>query len=93
MKRAAVQRQTVSYGPSYTTEESCGGQNRRRYESAVAGRCAHEFGTDVITFAGEASELVSLVFRPGVRAVLAMTLMAMGKYQEPAGCYIPSIQY
>ena len=29
----------------------------------------------------------------GFRAVLPMTLMAMGKYQEPAGCYIPSIQY
>lgn len=29
----------------------------------------------------------------GFRAVLPMTLMAMGKYQEPDGCYIPSILY
>jgi len=29
----------------------------------------------------------------GFRAVLPMTLMAMGKYQEPAGCHIPSILY
>jgi hypothetical protein len=30
---------------------------------------------------------------PGFRAVLPMTLMAMGKYQEPDGCHIPLIQY
>lgn len=29
----------------------------------------------------------------GFRAVLPMTLMAMGKYQKPAGCYLPSILY
>ena len=29
----------------------------------------------------------------GFRAVLPMTLMAKGKYQEPDGCYIPSIFY
>jgi len=29
----------------------------------------------------------------GFRAVMPMTLMAMGKYQEPDGCYIPSILY
>lgn len=29
----------------------------------------------------------------GFRAVMPMTLMAMGKYQEPEGCYIPSILY
>jgi GNAT superfamily N-acetyltransferase len=29
----------------------------------------------------------------GFRAVLPMTLMAMGKYQEPAGCHIPSTLY
>jgi len=29
----------------------------------------------------------------GFRAVLPMTLMAMRKYQDPAGCYIPSILY
>jgi len=27
------------------------------------------------------------------RAVIPMTLMAMGKYQGPDGCYFPSIQY
>lgn len=29
----------------------------------------------------------------GFRAILPMTLMAMGKYQEPDGCYFPSILY
>jgi predicted N-acetyltransferase YhbS len=29
----------------------------------------------------------------GFRAVMPMTLMAMGKYQKPDGCYIPSILY
>jgi len=29
----------------------------------------------------------------GFRAVLPMTLMAMGEYQEPDGCYFPSILY
>ena len=29
----------------------------------------------------------------GFRAVIPMTLMAMGKYQEPKGCHIPSILY
>jgi hypothetical protein len=29
----------------------------------------------------------------GFGAVLPMTLMAMGKYQEPASCYMPSILY
>lgn len=29
----------------------------------------------------------------GFRAVLPMTLMAMGKYQKPDGCYMPSILY
>ena len=29
----------------------------------------------------------------GFRAVMPMTLMAMGKYQDPDGCYFPSIQY
>ena len=29
----------------------------------------------------------------GFRAVMPMTLMAMGKYQEPEGCYFPSILY
>jgi hypothetical protein len=29
----------------------------------------------------------------GFRAVLPMTLMAMGKYQDPNGCHIPSILY
>jgi predicted N-acetyltransferase YhbS len=29
----------------------------------------------------------------GFRAVIPMTLMAMGKYQDPDGCYFPSILY
>jgi GNAT superfamily N-acetyltransferase len=29
----------------------------------------------------------------GFRAVMPMTLMAMGEYQEPEGCYFPSILY
>jgi hypothetical protein len=29
----------------------------------------------------------------GLRAVLPMTMMVMGKYQEPDGCYIPSVLY
>jgi len=29
----------------------------------------------------------------GFRAVTPMTLMAVGKYQEPDGCYFPSILY
>jgi GNAT superfamily N-acetyltransferase len=29
----------------------------------------------------------------GFRAVMPMTLMAMGKYQEPERCYIPSVLY
>ena len=29
----------------------------------------------------------------GFRAVMPATLMAMGKYQEPEGCYFPSILY
>jgi len=29
----------------------------------------------------------------GLRAVMPMTLMAMGKYQEPDGCYLPSVTY
>jgi hypothetical protein len=39
----------------------------------------------------------SLLFRwrlsEGFRSVLLTTLMAMGKYQEPDGCYMPSILY
>jgi hypothetical protein len=27
----------------------------------------------------------------GFRSVLPMTLMAMGEYQDPDGCYMPSI--
>jgi len=29
----------------------------------------------------------------GFRAVMPMTLMAMGKYQDPNGCYFPSVLY
>jgi hypothetical protein len=29
----------------------------------------------------------------GLRAVKPMTLMAMGSYQEPEGCYFPSVLY
>jgi hypothetical protein len=29
----------------------------------------------------------------GLRAVKAMTLMTMGSYQEPQGCYFPSVLY
>ena len=29
----------------------------------------------------------------GFRSVLPMTLMAMGEYQDPDGCYMPSILY
>jgi len=29
----------------------------------------------------------------GFRAVMPMTLMAMGKYQKPEGCYLPSVTY
>jgi hypothetical protein len=29
----------------------------------------------------------------GFRAVKPMTLMAMGSYQEPKGCYFPSVLY
>jgi hypothetical protein len=29
----------------------------------------------------------------GFRAVMPMTLMAMGKYQAPDGCYFPSVLY
>jgi predicted N-acetyltransferase YhbS len=29
----------------------------------------------------------------GLRAVMPMTLMAMGKYQKPEGCYLPSVTY
>jgi hypothetical protein len=29
----------------------------------------------------------------GFRAVMPMTLMAMGKYQDPDGCYFPSVLY
>jgi predicted N-acetyltransferase YhbS len=29
----------------------------------------------------------------GFRAVMPMTLMTMGKYQEPGGCYFPSVLY
>jgi predicted N-acetyltransferase YhbS len=29
----------------------------------------------------------------GFRTVIPMTLMAMGNYQDPNGCYLPSIQY
>ena len=39
----------------------------------------------------------SLLFRrrlsEGFRSVLPMTLMAMGEYQDPDGCYMPSILY
>ncbi len=31
--------------------------------------------------------------RKGMRAVKPMTLMAMGEYQEPRGCYLPSVGY
>ena len=29
----------------------------------------------------------------GYRAVMPMTLMALGEYREPNGCYIPSVLY
>jgi len=29
----------------------------------------------------------------GLRAVMPMTLMALGEYREPNGCYIPSVLY
>ena len=28
-----------------------------------------------------------------LQAVMPMTIMTMGQYQEPDGCHIPSIQY
>ena len=39
------------------------------------------------------AKLFRWCLREGFRAVLPMTLMAMGKYQEPKGCYMPSILY
>ena len=60
-------------------EESWGGQNRRSYESAVAGHCEHAFGTAVITFAGAASGLVSLLFRPGVPSCPANDIDGLGQ--------------
>jgi hypothetical protein len=29
----------------------------------------------------------------GMRAIKPMTLMTMGRYQEPEGCYFPSVLY
>ncbi|MDQ6700514.1 MAG: hypothetical protein M3Z36_10060 [Acidobacteriota bacterium] len=31
--------------------------------------------------------------REGLRVIKPMTLMAMGEYREPAGCWIPSVCY
>ena len=39
------------------------------------------------------SKLFRWCLREGFRAVLPMTLMAMGEYQEADGCYMPSILY
>ncbi len=39
------------------------------------------------------ADLFRWSLREGFRAVIPMTLMAMGKYQEPDGCYFPSILY
>jgi predicted N-acetyltransferase YhbS len=39
------------------------------------------------------AKLFRWCLREGFRAVLPMTLMAMGEYQDPDGCYMPSILY
>jgi GNAT superfamily N-acetyltransferase len=39
------------------------------------------------------TELFRWCLKKGMRAVKPMTLMAMGKYQKPRGCYLPSVGY
>ncbi|MBD0326809.1 MAG: GNAT family N-acetyltransferase, partial [Pyrinomonadaceae bacterium] len=39
------------------------------------------------------TELFRWCLKNGMRAVKTMTLMAMGEYHEPRGCYLPSVGY
>ncbi len=39
------------------------------------------------------TELFRWCLKKGMRAVKPMTLMAMGEYREPRGCYLPSVGY
>jgi hypothetical protein len=50
------------------------------------------FRAVVVSVAGPAIKAFSLVLKGRVSAVLPMTL-AMGEYQDPDGCYMPSILY
>jgi predicted N-acetyltransferase YhbS len=39
------------------------------------------------------AELFRWCLRAGLRVVKPMTLMALGRYHEPAGCHLPSVHY
>jgi hypothetical protein len=39
------------------------------------------------------ASLFRWLLKKGMRVIKPMTLMSMGEYQEPRGCYLPSVGY
>ena len=72
-------------------KESWDGQNRRRYESALA--AAASMNSEPLSFLlpVRQASLFRWCLDQGFRAILPMTLMAIGEYQDPDDCYMPSI--
>ena len=59
----------------------------------IAGAAAASAGPVSLLLPVRQASLVRWCLGEGMRAVKPMTLMAMGAYQEPRGCWFPSVFY